>query len=750
MAHRRPDLPKALLWLVPWSNLLAQTIQNLSLPQHPYRQKLDTLFSHRVEVLSKEDLLQGLDIQPQQISEQLTVMVMSFASLRAKNKDGRKVYQENSSLAAYGESASLIEIIQKMNPVVVVDESHNAESELSAEMLQAVNPSFILDLTATPKSNSNVIHFTPALELKKERMVKLPVIAYNLHSKSEVIDSAVQLRCRLESLSGEIRPIVLFQAESRTAEDKTTFEKVKEELVKAGIPQEQIKIKTAGIDELKGVDLKSKDCPVRYIITINALKEGWDCPFAYILASLADKSSAVDVEQILGRILRQPGAKLHPEPLLNMSYVFTASLKFKDTLDGIVKALQSNGFSERDYFEKDFASENAQEEQNTQNVQVAQEPQDLKLNLKVNELISYENNELENLRSIEQAAVSKYTEMEEQIQNPDFAEEAMQNEPGQIKAQAMRESFHDLALGIKLPQFMLRTPPSALFDSGSVPLNREVLLKGFDIRAQNSEIDFSAAIPEVYAVDIEGDTPQWIRMNDDAVFEIIVARPQEKQLQDIAWQLVNAMGNMSPFSEPELLVYTERALSALSIDTLHDVLRHKRNSAKILKLKINSLADAFAEKEFLDYLAVKKIFVEGVWKFPKNIHPPKLGSSIQKSLYARESEMNGFETHAISELASLPNVVFWHRNLERGKGFALNGFLNHYPDFILRTQSGNWIMVETKGDDRDNPDSAAKARLGKEWANLAGDQFQYFMLFDKTAPGYGYTLAKGKELVGKL
>ena len=65
----------------------------------------------------------------------------------------------------------------------------------------------------------------------------------------------------------------------------------------------------------------SKDCPVRFIITVNALKEGWDCPFAYILASLADKSSAVDVEQILGRVLRQPYVSKHQTQLLNLSFV---------------------------------------------------------------------------------------------------------------------------------------------------------------------------------------------------------------------------------------------------------------------------------------------------------------------------------------------------------------------------------------------------------------------------------------------
>src|SRR5690606_38176192 len=80
----------------------------------------------------------------------------------------------------------------------------------------------------------------------------------------------------------------------------------------------------------------------------------WDCPNAYILASLADKSSPVEVEQILGRVLRQPYVTKHNSPLLNMSFVLTASDKFSITLDNIVKGLQDAGFSKEDYFAEEL------------------------------------------------------------------------------------------------------------------------------------------------------------------------------------------------------------------------------------------------------------------------------------------------------------------------------------------------------------------------------------------------------------
>ena len=178
-------MPKVVVWLVPWSNLLNQTVLALSDPNHPYRQKLNSLFNHRVEVYEKKDLLYGSNFNPSVVKEQLSIIVMSFASLRAKNKEDRKVYQENGQLASFAsyytntadlledvDETSLINVLRSMQPVIVVDESHNAESNLSVDMLNVLNPSFVLDLTATPKNNSNIVSLVPAIELKKEHMVK--------------------------------------------------------------------------------------------------------------------------------------------------------------------------------------------------------------------------------------------------------------------------------------------------------------------------------------------------------------------------------------------------------------------------------------------------------------------------------------------------------------------------------------------------------------------------------------------------
>lgn len=788
--------PKTVIWLVPWSNLLQQTVANLSNPEHPYRQKLNSLFNHRVEVYEKENLLQGSNFNPTVVQDQLSIIVMNFASLRAKKKEDRKVFQENGQLESFvsqyankehlltdTDETALINVIRSLNPVVVVDESHNAESDLSVDMLKNLNPSFILDLTATPKNNSNIVSLVPAIELKKENMVKLPVIVYNNHDKTEVINNALHLQRKLELLAKKqeeeggkyIRPIVLFQAQPKTNDDNTTFEKLKEQLLALGIPEEQIKIKTANIDELKGIDLMSRESEVRYIITINALKEGWDCPFAYILASLADKSSSVDVEQILGRVLRQPYVQRHKSFQLNLSYVLTASAKFNETLQSIVQGLQASGFSEKDYRNRDVMTE---EEKTTCVVDPVDqflfpekhEEQEAEETIDTNRISFNPNIEEDEtpastpvIDEIEAIAEEQNRELEKQIeeQSKQPVDENIFQEMGEkVKRYGMKENCRESATSIKLPQFFLNVIASDIFNTSEELLNRESLLKDFKLADEDTKIDFDQISSDLYKIDLEEAKkneyrPSFTKIEDqiikDPIAEYILAKPKENQIADITYQIMKIIGNMYPIADQEIQKYVSRILEGLNAEQLRDILVRKWSYTDKIKAKIRSLSDEYAEKRFNDLIKSRKIKVMSNWTLPEAIVPGNLGSSIGNSLYEREGSMNNFEEKVIMEIGTSSNVVFWHRNLERGKGFYINGFkANHYPDFILYTKSGKTILVETKGDHLDNTDSAAKCRLGNEWEKQAGHDFAYFMIFDQKEVDGAYTLDKAKELIKEM
>jgi type III restriction enzyme len=592
--------PKAVIWLVPWSNLLQQTVNTLSNPEHPYRQKLNSLFNNRVEIYQKADLLQGSNFNPTVVKDQLSIFVMSFASLRANNKEDRKVFQENGQLEAFVsqyknsehilsgvDDTALINVLRYLNPVLVVDESHNAESDLSVDMLKNLNPSFILDLTATPKDNSNIVSLVPAIELKKEHMVKLPVIVYNNHDKTEVINNALHLQRKLENLAKKqeaeggkyIRPIVLFQAQPKTKDDNTTFEKLKEQLLGLGIPESHIKIKTANIDELKGIDLMSKECEVRYIITINALKEGWDCPFAYILASLADKSSSVDVEQILGRVLRQPYVQKHKSFQLNLSYVLTASAKFNETLQSIVKGLQESGFSEKDYRKVDKMTEEEKKTVTTDPVesflfpeQQAEEQEETIDKNRVTFDPNADEEETETttvITEIETIAEEQNRQLEEQIkeQEKQPVEENIFQEMGtKVKRYKVKDSNKDFIDKIEFPQFFIKVTASDIFGTEEELLNRESLLKDFKLSDEDIKIDFDQISSDLYKIDLEESKkneyrPSFTKIEDnmvkDPIAEYILAKPKDNQITDITHQMMQIIGNMYPIPDQEIKVYIE-------------------------------------------------------------------------------------------------------------------------------------------------------------------------------------------------
>lgn len=788
------DRKKAVVWLVPSITILEQTIKNLKNTNHPYREKINSHFGNKVEVYDKQALLQGSSFNVTSVQEQLSIFVLSFDSLRAKNKEDRKVYQENGNLQSFGtmlgseEDISLMRVIQALNPVLIVDESHNAESDLSVEMLTNLNPCFILDLTATPRKNSNIISFVDALALKKENMVKLPVIVYNHQDKTEVINSALQLQRKLEAQAKEeeksggryIRPIVLFQAQPKNAADNTTFEKLKEKLIELKIPAEQIKIKTANINEIKDVDLTAKDCPVRYIITVNALKEGWDCPFAYILASLADKSSAVDVEQILGRVLRQPYVTKHHSALLNLCYVLTASSKFLDTLDNIVKGLNRAGFSSKDFkvaepvitepFDSLSADKAGAQGDNSVLNELTETPQLVFDETKASDVDDIDVTRISDLHSemkeevivsnIEQTALKQEQEYEETILQMESTQSISLPSELQplVKTYKMKEVFAEQASQIQLPQFFIKKPSGEIFSDGEHLLNEEDLLQGFQLSKCDSNIDFDSVTSELYKVDLDETksdyTPSFVKLDGgvkDKLMEYILdPSRKESRAKNLTAQIMDIIGNMYPITEHEIKKYVHKLVEDFTDEQYHDFLNHHYSYTTKIKEKIKQLSAVYAEQQFRNFLDTDKIFIKANYSFAKEIAPGNTSKDITKSLYEKEAEMNSFEEKVINEIANLSNIAFWTRNIEKKQFFKLNGFVNHYPDFIIYTKSNKIVVLETKGDHLDNSNSEAKIRLGKAWERKAGNNFKYFMVFDKQSVTDAHKLDDFLKLIKEM
>ena len=770
---------KAVVWLVPSDAILTQTAKALKDTSHPYRQKIDVDFGGRVEVYTKQELLNGQNFNPSAVTEQLSVMVLSYDSFRGRGKEVLKAYQENSNLAEFAkvlgkpdspiekaDETALFQIINQLNPLVIVDESHHARSELSLEMLENFNPCFVLDLTATPKKESNIISYVDAVQLKNEHMVKLPVIVYNRDSQSEVLIDAIDLRNKLEEIASAeyaktgkyIRPIALFQAQPKGKEDATTFEKLRDKLVDAGIPAEQIAIRTADVNELKNVELMSLSCPIRYIITVNALKEGWDCPFAYILASLANKTSQVDVEQILGRILRLPHTSQHTQSALNMSYVLTSSNDFNNTVAHIVKGLNSAGFSDKDYRIGESAKPQVPEqpaEQITLPDQQGCPEMEPPLETAEDDFSGLDGKsigaELERRREQAQtpetapkadtmldaaAEVEKaYTDAIQQTGNDPVMDNLPWEVRDKVKSFQVNPQFREDIETLQIPQFFLKVEQSLFTDGSFELLDKEMLAEGFTLKGKAYDIDFAAADDEIREIDVreqDGGLPKVFKMEsaEQRYFKECFSKlPPENRVRQCKDMMFKQLNKLNMVDAAELKAYIDRIVDDMDKAQLAAMEKAPLGYAAKIRDKIETLLEAHYRENFEKWLETERIVCTPSFRLPLAIHPTTHTDIYARSLYtAEDGDMNRLEEKLIVELTALQNVRWWHRNIAR-QGFAINGFIKHYPDILIMTQSGKLICAETKGEHLKNDDSREKIALGQAWSSHAGSQFRYYMVF---------------------
>lgn len=783
--HLDPLKAKVVVRLVPSITILDQTILNLHNTDHPYRQKLDLLFQNRVQVYTKDQILQGASFSLDAIQNQLSIIVMSYDSFRSKSKDNRKIYDDNSNLTSFEsvmkssidgntDVVSAMNVIHNLRPIVIVDEAHNTTSDLSIEMLQNLNPCYILDLTATPRENANIISYVSALELKAENMVKLPVVAYNQQSLDEVITNAVHFQAQLEELAKinqsqwweYIRPIVLFQAQPKGGDDdEGSFRKIKDKLIRKWITEEQIKIKTASVNEIKNIDLMSSDCPVRYIITINALKEWWDCPYAYILASLANKSSEIDVTQILWRILRQPFATKTKQELLNCSYVFTASDKFHEVLQTIVHSLNAWGYNNNLYYKDQQTEDSAlvvwiNKASVEETLFSNESPKD---DIDVWDVISDApiapmQSTINIAQDILAQASNQIQEFNQATQDLDMSGFMSIELADKMNHFPMKEQFSS-ACGLKLPQFMVHINDNWLFGStwGVELLYKEYCLTGFQLHTQATDIVFDGVENTVFTIDVQTTgssqyAPESSRLGAKATqkfMSYIAQQSDEVAVKSVANIVLLNMRKLDHINEKDLKNYVLRILESLNTDQISDLKNNPFKYSNKIEQKILQLQKQHMMKKFVELLDIWTITLTELYNLPPTINPLETTPGITKSLYTEEWAMNSFEHKVILAIANTDSVERRHRNIER-KWFALNGWINHYPDFIVKMKSGKIILIETKGDDRDNSDSKDKIILWSYWANKAWDNYRYMMIFDSNKLDWAYNFDEAIERLKSL
>ncbi len=376
-----------ILWLVPSKPIREQTLKALKDRTHPYHVAL-----REAGPITVMDLDEAKSVTRATLDTSTTIIVATRQAFQVEDEECRKVYQSSGALMHHfdhllpaqragllcdGQGSerttpySLANVLRLRRPFVIVDEAHNSRTELAFDMLARFRPSGVMELTATPdleRTPSNVLHSVSAAELKAEEMIKLPVVLQTEPNWQQCLADAIGRRDALQQLADEerragaayLRPLVLIQSEPRRSGIETLdFERVRQELIaNHAIPANQIVVATGDEKGLEQIDadyplgIADPACPVKFIITQKALAEGWDCPFAYILVSMASLSSATAVEQLLGRVLRQPGASHRQAKALNQSYAFVVSRNFAETAGALRDRLVAGaGFEKREVAE---------------------------------------------------------------------------------------------------------------------------------------------------------------------------------------------------------------------------------------------------------------------------------------------------------------------------------------------------------------------------------------------------------------
>ena len=297
------------------------------------------------------------------------------------------------------------------------------------------------------------------------------------------------------------------------------------------------------------------------------------------------------------------------------------------------------------------------------------------------------------------------------------------------------DDFRNEVGSLKLPQFFVKIPRSLFTDDTSEYLTKENLLTDFSLNGQPYKINFETADDEIASVDINASgngTPK-VSMMDSAAQkyfrEQFSQKSSDERIRVCKDMIHRQLNKMDSIDSNELKQYIDRVVSIMDRKTLDALEKSPHAFAAKIKAYIERLQAEYAQQVFSDWVEYGNIIVKDSYRFPQRIVLPSGTDRYNKSLYTTEADdMNKYEADMVLKLTGMPNIKWWHRNVEK-KGFCLNGYKNHYPDFIVMTTSGKILLLETKGDQLENTETKQKLLMGRKWQDAAGNSYRYYMIF---------------------
>ena len=832
---RGTDAPVA-VWLVPSDTIRTQTLKALQTSGHPYREALEAVYGLGLRVCSLDDVAQVP--APQWGRQAVVIVVATIQSFRIDDAGQRNVYSFTEAFEphfkyalAQGKGAeggrdlaclhalpdavvtpedvaqdstgilagfvgqprwSLANWLALHRPIVIVDEAHNTKTDKSFTALQRLNPSCILELTATPiEARTNVLYHVSAQELAAENMIKLPIVlAEHPEGWPAAVFGAVQTQRKLEAEAlkdeaeghGYVRPIVLFQAQN--VGDEMPPEALRSYLInELKLPEAQVVVATGTTRGLEDLDLAARDCPVRFIITVQALREGWDCPFAYVLCSLQKLSSATAVEQLLGRVLRMPYAQRRGREALNRAYAHVCAAEFSAAAHALAdRLIHHMGFEALDVASMIaqpatlplFGGDGFEPNQPPALMQQAPIATNFEALQATPELLALPNVQIKTIAGAEQVVVAGHIGQEAealmlaQVRGPK-KQEQLREQVAQHNA-LVAAQLAPAARGVPfapLPTLAYREDAQAPL----WPLEREAVLEAVELdlltpQAVQLPGFHVAQESDVFEISLSAEARVTLRRTDVDQMAMDYGSSSISAEDLVRWLDQSLFKPLHELTQSQRRAY----LAAVVNDQLHRcgvplvVLAQARfQLAQSITTHFGDLRDAAAKQQFRQLVlqagSQGAWLVEPDWAHPHVFEPGRYPAPVL-SRYAGRYQ---FGKHYFPVLADLkdggeeflcaklidahPQVKHWVRNLDTAPcGFGLPTSRGRfYADFVAELVDGRVALLEYKGAHLLNdPYEIEKSQVGALWAQTSGGRAVFGWL---TKQQGGKTLAQQLDAV---
>jgi type III restriction enzyme len=776
------------LWLVPSNTIRTQTLEALKLPGHPYREAL--LAHYPADRLTVIDIAECEQLRAQDFGNRAIVAVGTIQTLRVDNTASRDVYAYKEAFEPHFANildAPWLERIQEKDleaqpylgradvgklkrsfanllahyrPVVVVDEAHNVRSDLSFEVFRRIRPACLIEWTATPARDQNVLYHVSAQELKAESMIKLPIVLSPHPNWKEAVRDAVLARERLakEAINEAdyVRPIVLFQADARDGDVPVETLKafLKDEL---HIDEARIAVATGSQRGLDGLDLFEKTCRVEFVITVEALKEGWDCSFAYVFCTVQNVRSAKDMEQLLGRVLRLPYAQRRSGAALNRAYAQVCSPNTAAVANQLADRLVAMGFEEMEAvqavqarLDEDLFGEGPPAPPEAKSVFMLPDAAAKALAAAAPAAVIVERTEggtQVTVRGVLPQAAMDAALAAAPKREREAAEKELQRH--QTRAHAAAAPSQRGERFVPVPQLC-------------IPMQQEIALVEPDLVNELARFSLAGkpcdlpgfakeADEKPYLIDVDQGHLK-IRQDDGQHGLDIDSSREGIRREDVIRELDRRVrrGNLL---QADMIAWLGRVVDGLAVRgiELTYMARHLNRFADTVVKRLERLEQEGRNRAFQEALfagSAKPCLSERFeFRFDPNVYPARWFFTgryqFKKHFYPQPGELKPEiereETACAIHIDELDEVTFWVRNLERqpDASFWLPTSTDRfYPDFVAQLSDGRIFVVEYKGAVyMSNDDTKEKRTIGEVWAAASQGRCVFAMVTDTEHAG---------------